>query len=178
MGVRQGDPVPWDELKHMDAVYFSAGDEASLQAGRQARVLTATARVLPTLLSANVKLNVVVGSDADPSERMNTSDFRSIPDLMVWTRGARGGRWTTASGGTGTFDAPVLRREVKDRYGAGDSFVGGLTYAVAAGGDLGSALRFAAECGAAALGGNGPYEAQVTRTHPAFEVLQESLSSP
>ena len=176
MGVRHGDRVPWDELKRMDAAYFSAGDEAALRAGRQAGLLAATARVLPTLISSGVKLDVVVGSDADPGERMSKSDFPSVPDLLVWTRGAEGGRWTTASGETGSFEAPPLRADVKDRYGAGDSFMGGLTYAMTTGADLEAALGFAAACGAAALGGYGPYETQLTRSDPAFQALQDRLN--
>lgn len=177
MGVHHGDPVPWDELKHMDAAYFCAGDEAALRAGREARVLVSTARVLPTVISSGVQLDVVVGSDADPGERMNKSDFPLVPDLLVWTRGAQGGRWSTGKGDTGRFDAPPLSGEVRDRYGAGDGFVGGLTYAMTTGADLKAALGFAAACGAAALGGNGPYETQLTRLDPAFQALQDRLSS-
>ena len=43
------DPLPWDELAKIDAVYFTAGDADALRAARQARVLVATARELPTL---------------------------------------------------------------------------------------------------------------------------------
>jgi len=40
------DPLPWDELRDTDAVYFTAGGPDALRAAREARVLVATARVI------------------------------------------------------------------------------------------------------------------------------------
>jgi ribokinase len=49
-----------------------------------------------------------------------------------------------------------------DAYGAGDSFAGGLTYALGSGLDVEAALELAARCGAANLTGRGPYAGQLT----------------
>ena len=49
---RRADALPWDELEHVDAVYFTGGDPDALRAARAARVLVATARELPTLVEA------------------------------------------------------------------------------------------------------------------------------
>ena len=43
------DSLPWEELRGCDCVYFTGGDVHALRKGRNARVLVATARELPTL---------------------------------------------------------------------------------------------------------------------------------
>src|SRR4051795_3857407 len=43
------DPLPWDELRDVDACYFTAGDAGALRAARAAGALTATARIMPVL---------------------------------------------------------------------------------------------------------------------------------
>jgi len=65
---RGSDPLPWDVLADVDAVYFTAGDAGALRAARQARALVATARELPTLVEAHVQLDALVRSGVDPSE--------------------------------------------------------------------------------------------------------------
>jgi ribokinase len=50
---------------------------------------------------------------------------------------------------------------VVDRYGAGDSFAGGLTYALAAGLAPKEAVHLAARCGAAVVTGRGPFQTQL-----------------
>jgi ribokinase len=62
------DALPWDELAQVDAVYFSAGDVDALRAARQARIVVATARELPTLVEARVQLDALVQSARDPKE--------------------------------------------------------------------------------------------------------------
>jgi ribokinase len=57
-----------------------------------------------------------------------------------------------------------------DTYGAGDSFAGGLTFALGAGLPVDEALALAARCGAAALTGRGPYEGQLTRADIVSEL--------
>ena len=54
-----------------------------------------------------------------------------------------------------------MRGLAGDAYGAGDSFAGGLTYALGAGWDLEPALALAARCGAACAAGRGPYTGQL-----------------
>ena len=46
------DRLPWDELRDTDAVYFTAGGADALRAAREARVLVATARVMPSVTAS------------------------------------------------------------------------------------------------------------------------------
>src|SRR4051794_16210 len=43
------DDLPWDELRDVDAVYFTAGDAGAMRAARAAKALVATARIMPVL---------------------------------------------------------------------------------------------------------------------------------
>src|SRR5207248_5611769 len=52
-----------------DAVFFVSGEPAALRATRAARFVSATPRELPFLLEAVVRLDLLVGSGADPGER-------------------------------------------------------------------------------------------------------------
>lgn len=159
---RADDPLPWDELASCDAVYFCAGDVGALRATREARVLVATSRELPRLREAGVALDAAVGSASDPHERYKPGDLDPAPRLGVWTEGASGGRYL-ASETTGRYAATPPPGLVVDTYGAGDSFVAGLTYALASGADIEGALAFAARCGASCVTGRGPYEGQLQR---------------
>jgi ribokinase len=157
---RRDEELPWDELASMDAVFFIAGDADAVRAARVARVLAATPRELPTLAEAGVELDVLVGSARDEGERYEHGDIQPPPRLVVRTAGAQGGTWA-AEGRSGTFHAVEPPGPVADTYGAGDSFAGGLTYALGAGMPLDEALELAAACGATCLTGRGPYERQL-----------------
>ena len=61
-------PLP---LHGYDAVFFVSGDVAALQSARAARFLAATARELPTLQAAGVRLDLLTGSGRDPGERFD-----------------------------------------------------------------------------------------------------------
>src|SRR5919204_691205 len=61
--------LPWEELARADAVYFVSGDVEALRRARNARVLVATARELPTLARAGVEIDVLIGSGEDDGER-------------------------------------------------------------------------------------------------------------
>jgi ribokinase len=148
------DPLPWDELAQADAVYFSAGDADALRAARQARVLVATARELPTLVEAGVELDALVHSAADREERYEPGQIEPEPRLVVATRGREGGTFT-AREESGTYAAAELPGPVADAYGAGDCFAAGLAFALAQGDAPQSALAFAARCGAAAMTSRG-----------------------
>ncbi len=87
------DPLPWRELAEMDAVYFTAGDADALRAARQARVLVATARELPTLLEAQVQLDALVLSGRDPAETYEPGQLEPAPRLIVSTMGREGGTY-------------------------------------------------------------------------------------
>ena len=65
------------------------------------------------------------------------------------------------SGSAGRWDAGPPPGPVRDSFGAGDSFAGGLTYRrVGAGMPIAEAVVLAARCWAACLTGNGPYQGQ------------------
>lgn len=148
---RGADPLPWDELAHTDAVYFVSGDVAAARAARQARILVATARVLPALVEAGIHLDALVRSGSDPSERYETGELHPPPRLAVATAGSAGGEWTAADGRSGAYDAAPVPGPLADSYGAGDSFAAGLTYALASGDDIEAALDRAARSASESL---------------------------
>lgn len=155
----RADELPWDELRDVDAIYFVAGDPDALRAARAARVVVATARIGDVLGRAGVELDAVVGSAHDAAEQHRVLDPE--PRLAVATAGAEGGTWTGAEGRTGKWTAAKLPGPRADAYGAGDSFAGGLAYALADGRDVTGALQLAARCGAMCMTGRGPYEHQL-----------------
>ena len=156
------DPLPWNELASVDAVFLTAGDVAAVHAARRARVLVATSRVMGLLAAADVTLDALVGSGRDPSERVDPSVLSRRPGLLVRTAGMDGGSFETADGASGTYDAVPLPGPLVDSYGGGDSFAAGLTFALGAGYAVPDALRLAATCGAWCVAGRGPYQAQLT----------------
>ena len=156
------DALAWEALAGADAVYFTAGDAAALRAARSARVLVATTRVLALLAEAGVYLDAVVGSSSDAGEAYRRGDLDPAPGLVVMTNGERGGVYWTDDGPERAYESVPPPRPVVDRYGAGDSFAAGLTYALGRGDDAAAAVAFAARCGAAAVTGRGPYEGQLT----------------
>jgi ribokinase len=155
------DPLPWDRLAGADAVYFTAGDAAALRAARAARVVVATPRARDALGEADVALDALVLSDADEDERAWAAALAPPPRLVVYTEGAKGGRFTAAEGASGSFAAAPVPAPVVDSYGCGDSFAAGLTYGLGAGEPIEDALALAARCGAACLTGRGPYAGQL-----------------
>jgi ribokinase len=168
MGARHGpsgnDPLPWDELADTDGVYFTAGDEGALRAGRRARALVGTSRVLDDLAKAHVRLDAVIGSALDASERYIPGALDPPPRFVVLTRGSEGGTFTVDGGPPRDFPPAPVPGPVVDAYGSGDSFAAGVTYGLAAGMAIEVALDLAARCGAAALTGRGSYEGQLRLT--------------
>ncbi|MDQ3957485.1 MAG: PfkB family carbohydrate kinase [Actinomycetota bacterium] len=160
---RGQDPLPWEELDGCDAVYFTAGDADALRAARQARVLVATTRILPLLATAGVYLDAIVGSASDEGELYSDGDLDPRPGLVVMTDGEGGGWFETAGGRRRTYGAVALRGPVVDRYGAGDSFAAGLTFALGRRDAVPDAVHLGARCGAAAVTGRGPYAGQLRR---------------
>lgn len=164
LGPHGADPLPWRELARMDATYFTAGDEDALRHARESRVLVATSRALEVIRSSGVKLDALVGSATDPDEAYATASLDPAPRLVVMTSGATGGAYWTESGADETFTAPEIDGPVASRYGAGDSFAGGLTMALGAGAPPEAAVEFAARCGAAVLRKPDPFEGQLTES--------------
>lgn len=145
------DRFPWDELRAMDAAFFTAGDVDALQTARRARVLVATARELATLRRAGVELDALVRSGEDEAEAYVQGDLDPEPKLVVTTSGALGG-WMQPGG---PYVAATPPGAIVDTFGAGDSFMAGLTFALGRGLEAPAAVAFAARCGAAALTGRG-----------------------
>jgi ribokinase len=153
---RRADPLPWSELAHMDAVYFTGGDPDALRAARAARVLVATARELATLVEASVELDALVRSGRDPGETYEEGWLDPPPRIAVATEGSEGGL-VTKGGEDRRYAASGLPGRVSDMYGAGDSFAAGLTYGLASGLSLEETLELAARCAALALSRRGAY---------------------
>jgi ribokinase len=156
---RADDPLPWHELARTDGVYFSGGDAEALRLARRARVLVASARELATLQEAGVELEFVVASARDAGEPYRVGDLDPSPRRVVRTEGAAGG--TVDPGGR--YPAAPRPGPLVDTYGAGDAFAAGLTYGLASGLDLTTALALASRCGAAVVSARGPYDGQLTR---------------
>ncbi len=150
------DPLPWERLGAMDAVFFTAGDVDALRAARRARVLVATPRAADAL-GAGVALDVLVYSAHDAVERELAERFAPPADVVVLTEGDAGGSYRRRDGTTGRWEAAPLPGPIVDTYGCGDSFAAGLTFALGAGRSLEDALAVAARCGAARATGEGPY---------------------
>lgn len=145
------DRLPWELLRTMDAVFFTAGDADALVAARRAPVLVATARELETVRQAGVALDALIGSAVDEAERYTVGALDPAPMLVVATSGALGG-WMQPGG---PYSAAPLPGRIVDTYGAGDSFMAGVTYGLAAGLDPHAAVALGARCGAAAITGRG-----------------------
>ena len=73
-----------------------------------------------------------------------------------------GGTWRGADGSAGRWAATPPPGPPVDAFGCGDAFAAGLTFGLARGDDLETAVGLAARCGAGVLTGRGPYEAQLT----------------
>jgi len=155
-----GDPLPWDRLAEMDAVYFTAGDREALAAARQARVVVASPRA-GEALAAGIELDALVFSTHDLVEQALADRYPDVARLVVATAGADGGSYRGRDGSTGRWAAATHHGAVGDTYGCGDSFAAGLTVALGAGKELDAALAFAARCGAARLSGRGPYAGEL-----------------
>ncbi len=171
------DPLPWEALGDLDAVYLTGGDAAAVRAARAARVLVATPRAMRALEGSGVRLDVLVGSADDSGEAYVTGSLQPRPRVVVRTRGALGGSWELDEPGAelepvawlpageraGSWRATALPGPAVDAYGCGDSFAAALAYGLGAGMVLDAAIELAARCGAACLTGRGPYEAQLSR---------------
>lgn len=157
----RAEPLPWDELAGLDAIYLTGGDVDAVRAARAAKVLVATSRVLDLLAESGVELDAVVGSGRDASERYRPGDLETPPRYAVVTAGPRGGTWQGPGAEPVAYAPAALSGPVADAYGAGDSFAAGLTYGLGAGMSIEEAVQLGARCGAACMTGRGAYEGQL-----------------
>ncbi|HEX3327915.1 MAG TPA: PfkB family carbohydrate kinase [Actinomycetota bacterium] len=158
---RASDPLPWHELAETDAVFITAGDADAVRLARRAEVVVATARIVPLLREAGIELDAIVGSQNDPAEAYAEGDLDLAPRLVVRTAGEDGGTFTVRGEAPTAFQAAPPPGPEVDRYGAGDSFAGGLTYGLGAGLAPADAVHLAARCGAAVVTGRGPFATQL-----------------
>jgi ribokinase len=143
----------------------TAGDADALRRARVAKVMVVSTRHLAVLAASGVRADAVVGSASDVHERYDPEVLaHAPPDLVVLTEGAEGGSFAALDGERRRFEPARLLGPIIDTYGAGDSFHAGLTYGLGAGLEVIEALRLAARCGAAALGGRGPTGGQLGAT--------------
>jgi len=162
LGPYGDNPLPWDDLDDTDAVYFTAGDLDALRHARRAKVLTSSARAMPSLARSGIKLDALLASAADAGEHYEPGDLDPEPALVVRTAGPAGGTWERENGERGEWAATPLPGPMEDAYGCGDSFAAGLTWALGQGLGPDEAVRVGARCGTACLTGRGPYAGQLT----------------
>jgi ribokinase len=158
---RANDPLPWEELEDTDAVYVTAGDVEALRLARRAKVVVATARILPLLREAGIELDAIVGSANDPAEAFRDGNLDPAPRMVVLTSGEGGGTFSVSGKSPTRYEPVPPPGPVVDRYGAGDSFAAGLTYGLAEGLAAPDAVHLAARCGAAVITGRGPFQTQL-----------------
>ncbi len=152
----------WSALEEIDALYFTAGDQAELRLARtRSRVLVASPRAR-SALGHGVALDALVLSGEDAIELRAAAPVLEEAELVVWTEGECGGRYRRRGGESGRWAAAAPPGARADSYGCGDSFAAGLTYGLGAGLELADALTLAARCGAVCLTGHGPYERQLS----------------
>jgi ribokinase len=158
---RRDDPLPWEELREVDAVYLTAGDRGAVQAARAAANLVSTPRAMEGLAAAGVAIDVLVSSSADSGERYRAGELDPPPSVIASTAGSAGGELQWADGRSRRWEAAPLPGPPVDAYGSGDSFAAGLTYGLGAGRPPEEAVELGARCGAACMAGRGPYEGQL-----------------
>jgi ribokinase len=147
----------WADLQGLDAVYFTAGDLAALRRARAgSRVLVANPRARHAL-GQGVPIDALVLSAEDRIELAAAEPALGEAELIVYTEGARGGRWQRRDGQHGRWAPAPLPGPVVDSYGAGDTFAAALTYALGAGLPLERGLALAAARSAEVMTWAGPY---------------------
>ena len=154
----RADPLPWDELGELDAIYLTGGDAGAVRAARAARVLVATPRALGALAESGVTLDVLVGSAHDPGEvyepgmlparaarrraherrRGRRRGRRARPrPASRRCRGSRDGRGPPRgrepARPVAAWQATPLPGPKVDAYGCGDAFAAALAYGLGAG---------------------------------------------
>jgi ribokinase len=164
LGPHGADPLPWDRLAAVDAVYFTAGDAAAVRAARSAGKVVASVRGKDALAKAGVQLDLLVSSAKDEGERYALGELDPEPLLVARTDGVAGGTLVAADGESTRWAAAPLPGPVVDAYGAGDSFAAGVTFGLGEGRSPLEAVELGARCGAACMTGRGPYEGQLRRS--------------
>ena len=142
-------------LRAADGVYATACDPGLLAVAAQTGALLVTTRIGPAQRFATVEgITAAVYSADDPGETRDLPGWSSLAGVMIATDGATGGRWHEGTGRTenrGRWSAAAPPGPIRDTYGAGDSFAGGVTFGLATGGSIADATATGARAAAAAL---------------------------
>jgi ribokinase len=162
VGPEVTDPLPWDALSRVDALYLTAGNAETVRAARAAKRVVASVRTGSALREAGVEIDVLVASANDKGETYERGDIDPVPRWVVRTDGARGGTLETADGKVVDWHSDPPSAAKVDSYGAGDTFAGGITYGLGRGFSIERAIAFGAFCGASSVRGRGPYGGHVT----------------
>src|SRR5207244_11176050 len=111
---------------------FTAGDEGALRAARAAKVLVASPRARDAI-GHGIPLEALVGSEDDEIERREAAKAQAEAEVVLTTRGARGGAYRTRGGESGTWDPLLAAAAAVDSYGRADALAAGLVVGRAAG---------------------------------------------
>lgn len=141
------DSLPWDDLAKADACYFVRGDIYAARHARKAKKLISTARVLPTLQAAGIKVDALLMSQHDQAENYQPGDLEPEPGIVIATDGINGSQ---VLGGKHYPIEPVPADKLADTYGCGDSFAAGITYALGQKMSLDDAIKLASQAAAEA----------------------------
>jgi ribokinase len=144
------DDLDWEALRAVDGVFFTAGDRSALEWARVAPVLVASPRARAALDGEGPTVDALVFSAHDQDESQWARRLAPRAALLVETRSEAGGRWWGQSS-QGSWSAAPLPSVPRDAYGCGDSFVAGLTFALASGNSIADACALGARLGARAL---------------------------
>ena len=156
---RTTDDLPWGLLAGADAAYYAGEDPEVLVRARAARHLVVSARRIADIVRAGVRADVVVGSADDPDEDPSALPAELMPDVVILTDGARGGRMVARGRPSRDYTPITPPARAIDTYGCGDSFAAGVTTGLARGLAIDDAIALGARIGALCAtwrGGIGP----------------------
>lgn len=165
-GPRGSDVLPWNVLAGLDAVLLTAGDDGARYATRSAPIVVATAQAVEGHEDGSIRLDALVLSAADAGHVELVTRMARPPELVIATDGARGGTWTALDGRSGGWAPAPVPGPIVDEFGAGDAFVAALTLALGRALPIDAAVHYAAQAGALALTGRGPYGASLSALGP------------
>ena len=153
------DDLPWTLLARSDGAYYAGEDPEVLVRARAARHLVVSARRIADIVRAGVRADVVVGSADDPDEDPSALPAELMPDVVILTDGARGGRMIARGRPSRDYTPITPPARAIDTYGCGDSFAAGVTTGLARGLAIDDAIALGARVGALCAtwrGGIGP----------------------
>ena len=153
------DDLPWTLLARSDGAYYAGEDPEVLVRARAARHLVVSARRMADIVRAGVRAEVVVGSADDPDEDPSALPAELMPDVVILTDGARGGRMIARGRPSRDYTPITPPARAIDTYGCGDSFAAGVTTGLARGLAIDDAIALGARIGALCAtwrGGIGP----------------------